>query len=34
MFGYSYICNVNNNQSGNAMQNHCIGLTLSYAFFG
>lgn len=33
MLGYSYaICNADNNQSGNAMPWHCIGLTLLYAF--
>ena len=33
MFGYNDVYNYNN-QSDNAMPWHCIGLTLSYSFFG
>ena len=32
MFGFSYVCNINNDQSDNAMLMHNIGLTLSCSF--
>lgn len=32
MFGFSYVCNINNDLSDNAMLMHNIGLTLSCSF--